>query len=139
MSTATVPVTATTSSALRVGASVAVISAIANVAIWSAATLGGVPFDVTPAGASTQHVNVATVVLMTLGPLVLGAFALAVTRRSAKAWRFLAWVGLAIGVLTVVMPFSTTATDGTHYALAAMHLVVGATWFALVSRALREG
>jgi len=137
MSTATVPVTTTTSSALRVGASVAVISAVVNVAIWSAASLGGVAFDVTP-GETTQHVGSPMVLVMTVLPLVLGTAALAVTRRSAKAWRVLAWVGLALGVLTVGMPFSATASDGTHFALAAMHLVVGATWFAVVSRALRE-
>jgi hypothetical protein len=124
-----------TNTALRVGAGVALVAAVANSIVWAVARLAGADFEVT-ANDSTQDIGLPTVLATTLAPLVLATFALWVTRRKPSAWRVLAWVGLAIGVLSIVAPIAAEATAGTTTALVTMHLITGMAWFAGVFRAL---
>jgi hypothetical protein len=126
---------AATNTALRVGAGVALVAAVANSVVWAVARLAGAELEVT-ANDSTQDIGLPTVLATTLAPLALATVALWVTRRKPSAWRVLAWVGLAIGVLSIVTPIAAEATAGTTTALVAMHLITGTAWFALVLRAL---
>ncbi|HET7277166.1 MAG TPA: DUF6069 family protein [Dermatophilaceae bacterium] len=50
---------------------------------------------------------------------------------------FVAWAGLVIAVVSIVMPLTVTASTATHLTLAPMHLVVGAVWFASLRRGVR--
>ena len=130
------PTTSTaTNTALRVGAGVALVATVANSAVWAVARLAGAELEVTANG-STQDIGLPTVLATTLAPLALATVGLWVTRRKPSAWRVLAWVGLAIGVLTTVMPIAAEATAGTTTALVTMHLITGTAWFAGVFRAL---
>ena len=126
-----------TNTALRVGAGVALIAAVANSVVWAVARLAGAELEVTANG-STQDIGLLTVLATTLAPLALATVALWVTRRRPSAWRVLAWVGLAIGVLSIVTPIAAEATAGTTTALVTMHLITGTAWFAGVFRALRR-
>ena len=46
-------------------------------------------------------------------------------------------VGLALGLITIVMPVSANATVATTMTLATMHLITGLVWFIVVWRAAR--
>ena len=62
-------------------------------------------------------------------PLLIGtALLIVVRRRGARAWLLLAAVGLALGLITIVMPVSATATVATTMTLATMHLITGLVW-----------
>lgn len=143
MSSSTVPPTLTSSrpgipQALLAGLKAAVLSLVVNLATLALGRVAGADLLVTPPGAGTSEVGPATVALMTLGPLLLGTLALVVADRwAARGWRFLAWAGLVIAVVSVVMPLTVTASTATHLTLAPMHLVVGAAWFASVRRGIR--
>lgn len=86
--------------------------------------------------ATAAEVTVVMVAVMTVVPVLVATALLLVARRwGARAWRALAAVGLALGLLTVPMPFTVEATTGTQVGLALMHVVVGVVWFVLVRRA----
>ncbi|WP_258725810.1 DUF6069 family protein [Cellulomonas sp. NS3] len=86
--------------------------------------------------AAASEVTFVMVVVMTVVPLLVAtALLLPLRRWGARAWRTLAAVGLALGLLTVPMPFAVDATTGTQVGLALMHVVVGVVWFVLVRRA----
>jgi Family of unknown function (DUF6069) len=123
---------------LRVGAGIALVAIVANSVVWAVARLAGAELEVTANG-STQDIGLPTVVATTLVPLALATAALWVIRRKPSAWRVLAWVGLAIGVLTIATPIAAEATAGTTTALVSMHLITGTAWFAGVFRALGRG
>jgi hypothetical protein len=117
------------------GLRTAVLSLVANLVILAVGRLAGADLLVTPPGADTNEVGPATVTFMTLTPLLVGTLTLVVADRwGARGWRLLAWLGLVIGVVSAVMPFTVTATPATHLTLAPMHLVAGAAWFASVRR-----
>lgn len=123
--------------ALRIGGLVAATALVGNLAILLVGWLAGADREVTQAG-DTQVVGVATVVVASLVPVLLGTLALAVTARwGRRAWAVLAWVGLVLAVLTIVNPFLVEATLATRVTLAAMHVVSGATWFVAIRRAVQ--
>jgi uncharacterized membrane protein YhaH (DUF805 family) len=70
-------------------------------------------------------VVVATVVAMSLG---WGVTAL-LSRRWSDARRVLAWVGLALAVVSAPAPLFAADDAPTRWALAAMHVVSGIVWF----------
>lgn len=121
----------------RTGLTVAGIALVANLLVLVAARALGADFLVqqTPDAAATE-VSFVMVAVMTVVPVLVATALLLVLRRwGARAWRTLAAVGLALGLLTVVMPFTVDATTGTQVGLALMHVVVGVVWFVLVRRA----
>lgn len=126
--------TRSTTNAWRVGALVAAVALPANLVVWLVADAAGVPFEVTQGG-DTQSVGPLMVIVMTLAPLLLGTLLLWATRsRAPRSWTVLAWVGLAVGLLSAALPLSVDASDGTSLSLAAMHVVVGLAWFGAVRR-----
>lgn len=143
MSTATVessPPTASPAAGLaaRTGGVAVVASIVGNLVVLLGGRLADADMSVVRTG-TTEAVDVGAsmVLLMTVIPLILGTAALAVaTRWGSRGWTALAWVGLAIGVLTVAMPLSVEGSTSTRTTLALMHLVTGAVWFLAVRWAL---
>lgn len=87
------------------------------------------------AGSPATQVGLGEVLAMSLAPTALGGLALwLATRRGLGAWRGVGWSGLALGLLTVPMPYSVTATAGTAATLAGMHVAAGLVWFTVVRR-----
>ncbi|MGW6132443.1 DUF6069 family protein [Cellulomonas sp. NPDC055163] len=144
MSTVT-PVPARTSAPLRVtaattwrtGLTVAGVAVVVNLLVLVVSRAVGADFLVqqTPDAPATE-VTFVMVGVMTVVPVLLATALLLLLRRwGARAWRALAAVGLALGLLTVVMPFTVDAATGTQVGLALMHVVAGVVWFVLVRRA----
>jgi hypothetical protein len=132
-----VPLRVSAATTWRTGLTVACLALVANLLVLVASRALGADFVVqqTPDAAAAE-VTFVMVAVMTVAPVLLGTVLLLVLRRwGARAWRALAAVGLALGLLTVVMPFTVEATTGTQVGLALMHVVVGVVWFVLVRRA----
>ena len=82
------------------------------------------------------QVGIASVVLMSVVPALLGGVVLWLARRSGvRAWHGLGWLGVAVGVVTVAMPLSVVATAATTATLVSMHVVAGLIWLTVVRRA----
>lgn len=121
---------------LRIGATVALASTILNLLILTVARAADTELLVRqPGAAEAMQISAGAVVTMTLAAVILGTLALLVARRwGARGWRVLARAGLAIGLITVVMPLSVDADSATRLTLASMHIVVGVVWFLIVRR-----
>lgn len=131
------PLAAGAATTWRTGLVAAGIAGLANVVVLVSAGALGADLLVrqTPDAAATE-VSIGMVAVMSVAPVVLATVVLLVLRRwGARAWRVLAAVGLALGLLTVPMPFTADATTGTQVALALMHVITGVVWFVLVRRA----
>jgi len=114
-----------------------VVALVVNLALFGVGHLLDLDFAVEPPGGEQVTITAVPIVMMTAVPLVLAGLLLAlVGPGSAKAWTVLAWVGLAVGVLTVVGPLDAAVETSTGVLLALMHLVVGTTWFLAVRRAV---
>lgn len=113
----------------------AVVAVVVNVLVHTLARVAGVETVLTPPGAAPVTVAPFAVVTMTLVPIVVGGAALVLfSRVSPASARALPWVGLLIGVGTVVMPLSMGGALGGRLVLAAMHVVTGIAWFVSVRR-----
>lgn len=113
----------------------AVVAVVVNVLVHILARVAGVETVLTPPGAAPVTVAPFAVVTMTLVPIVVGGVALVLfSRVSPASARALPWVGLLIGVGTVVMPLSMGGALGGRLVLAAMHVVTGIAWFVSVRR-----
>lgn len=122
-------------SVARVGAASASGALAANLATLGIAKLAGADMLVRQdADQPAMQVGIILVVLTTLLPLLPATLLLIPARRwGARGWRALAAAGLAIGVLSVVMPLAMQAGPGTQLALASMHVITGVAWFVVVS------
>lgn len=119
----------------------AAVIAVGNVVVLGIGHLLGADMLVArSAGTAVTEVGVGPVLLMSVLPTVLGGLALwFVRRRGIRAWRAVGWLGLALGLVTVPMPFVVEASTGTSATLGAMHLVAGLAWFAAVHRTAGRG
>jgi Family of unknown function (DUF6069) len=126
--------------AWRTGAWSAGIAIVINLIVLGLGRLAGADMSVQPPGSpAPMTIGVAQVVATVLVPLLVATgLLIAVRRRGARAWRLLAAVGLAVGLITVAMPVLATATAATTTVLATMHVVTGLVWFILVWRAARR-
>ena len=125
--------------AWRTGAWTAGIAIGINLIVLGVGRVAGADMSVQPPGsAAPMIIGVVPVVATVLVPLLIAtALLIVVRRRGARAWRLLAAVGLAIGLITIVMPVLATATVATTVTLATMHVITGLVWFILVWRAAR--
>lgn len=122
-------------SAATTAGTAAALGVVANLVVYGIARAAGTDFAVVRPDGVGFTVGPASVLLMSVVPLLLGGVALAVVARwGQRGWHWLAWIGLAIGLLTVVMPISTEASSGTTLALALMHVLTGVAWFVIVRR-----
>lgn len=127
---------------IRVGARASAVlvpvacgAAVVNQLIFAAGRAAGVDFVVrTPFADRPELVGWASVLAMSSVPVLAASLLLWATRRSARAWVVLAWLGLLVGVVS--MPVFSTATVGTKVALSFMHLVPATAWWAAVRREL---
>jgi len=124
----------------RTGLTSTGVALAANLAVLAVARLFGADMAVQqPASQTAITVGVGLVALMTLAPLLIATLLLLpLRRRGARAWRALALTGLVIGVITVPGPFTVLADNDTRAALASMHVLTGAIWFAVVRRAAHD-
>lgn len=113
-------------------------AALLNLLIWAAARLAGVELEVGRSGAELMSVGPVMVVLTTAVAVLVGGLALYVSAlRWSRPHAVLGWVGLAIGVLTVVLPLTAVASAGTRGALAVMHIATGVVWWLGLQRSGR--
>lgn len=121
----------------RTGGLAVAASLAGNVIVWAVTSVAGADMMVRPTGAAEpMKVNVGWVVASTALPLLVATVLMVLLRhRGAATWRMLAWVGLCIGVLTIVMPLTATTTVDTRVALTSMHLITGLVWFTSVRHA----
>lgn len=139
MSSTTAPATTGFGQGLRAAAKTAGTTAglvvVANLVVYAIGRALGADFAVVPSEGRGLTIGAGLVFVTSVVPLLLGGVGLTIASRWGTAgWRVLAWVGLAIGVLSVVMPLTTEATAGTKAALAVMHVLTGVTWFVVVRR-----
>jgi hypothetical protein len=128
-----------TALAWRTSAWTAGIAIVLNLIVLSVGRVAGADMNVQPPGsAAPMIIGVVPVVATVLVPLLIGtALLIGVRRRGTRAWLLLAAVGLAFGLITIVMPVLATATVATTMTLATMHVITGLVWFILVWRAAR--
>jgi hypothetical protein len=128
--TVTVPRVAIADTVAQVAVAAAVALATNVVVLWFATALG-VSFQViTP-----QPVSALAVALMTVLPLALGGTAVVLAaRRRPALHRVAPWAGLGLALLSTAGATLAAADAPTATALAVMHFVVGAAWFAGVRR-----
>ncbi len=122
--------------AVRPGLVALVTATVVNIVITLIGRGTGADLEVTQAGA-TQEIGIPIVMAMTVGPLVVATAGLALAGRwGPRGWNALAWAGLAIGVVSTVLPLTAQASTTTRLTLAVMHVAVGLAWFLAVRRAL---
>lgn len=128
--------TPTVKGALNIGLTAAIGAVAGNLLVLLGGRLAGADMSVLQPGASEPlELGVAVVALMTALPLTLGTAALALaTRWGRRGWTILGWLGLAVGLLTTVSPFTVEASTATAVTLAFMHVMPGVVWFLLVRR-----
>ncbi|PVG80685.1 hypothetical protein DDE18_22050 [Nocardioides gansuensis] len=135
MSITTLAPARTRSAAARATGVALAAAVLGNLVVWGAARLLGADFHVVRPDGAAFTVGAGPVVVFTVGSIVVGGLALVVASRlSTRAWSALAWLGLAIGILTVPMPFTVTADLDTQLALVVMHLLTGLAWFVALRR-----
>lgn len=122
-----------------VGLTSIAVTLTANLGVLGVAQLAGADMAVQRSQTEQFTVGPGSVAMMTVAPLLIATILLLPLHRwGPKAWHGLAWTGLLIGVVTVVMPLTSTAAVGSAAALALMHLVVGVVWFITVRHAARH-
>lgn len=121
----------------RTALAAAAVIAAANLVVLGIGHLSGADMQVAQtAAAAPNQVGLGSVLLMSVAPAILGGLALQLAaRRGVRAWRTVGWLGLALGLLTIPMPFTVQASAGTSVTLAGMHLVAGLVWLIAVRRA----
>ncbi|WP_022892802.1 DUF6069 family protein [Agromyces subbeticus] len=124
---------------VRVLAALVASIAIALVALGIASATGATMLVTTPGSPEPLQINAGQVVVSLAMPmLIVGALLWWLGRSRPALVRWIAWIGLAFGVLSAPMPFSATSDLPTALALAAMHAVAGIAWFvALTARSRR--
>jgi len=121
--------------AARAAGLAAIVAVVVNLVIFGIGKALDVDFVAVPTGDGGDHGRPAAVALLTVVPLIVGGLLLAALgRRGAGAWNVLAWVGLALGVVSVVAPLDAAVETSTGVALALMHVATGVTWFLVVRR-----
>ena len=119
------PVVAAPINTGRVAVVTAAALALNLIALW----IGGA------SGASLETnapepINALTVTITTLVVLIGGSTALGpISRRWSNVRNWAPTAGLAVGAVTMVMPFFAADDAKTGATLAAMHLITGLAWF----------
>lgn len=133
----TPPVSATTGRTLRTGMTSLAVALAANLVILAVARLLGADMTVhRPGAGSPMTIGIGPVTVATVLPVLIATLLLLpLRRRVARAWRPMAYAGLVVGLLSVVLPFTVVAEGDTRTSLAAMHVVTGLVWFVVVGRA----
>lgn len=129
-STSAMATAARDQAAWRASGLAALIAATASLVLYVAARFAGTDFHVTPAGAARGMDVSAVFVLITIAvPILLGTLVLRTLAGRARAWSVLAWTGLALGLVTTVIPLTASADTSARLTLAAMHVLTGAAWW----------
>ncbi|SDI09105.1 hypothetical protein SAMN05192558_101670 [Actinokineospora alba] len=130
------PRSQTVRGALNIGGLATIAAGLGNLLALVIGRLAGADMSVLQPGATEAiEIGVVIVALGTVVPFALGTATLALTTRwGRRGWTAVAWLGLAVGLLTTVSPFTVEASTSTSATLAAMHVVSGVVWFVLVRR-----
>lgn len=133
--TSTSAATHSTAALLRPLTTIGLGALILNLIPWGMGRIVGVDFVVAPPGDGTMVVGPISIGVMTLLPVAVGGVLTALAaRRRPRVVSALAWIGLAIGIITLPMPYAVQASSGTHLVLASMHLITGLVWWATLRR-----
>lgn len=117
-------------SAVRAGAASAAVAVVVNAALFLGGLAAGATYVLRPTtDAAEIPVVLPIAVAMTVLPLVLASVAFALVRGRRQAIAALAWAGLAVGVVTAVLPLSMQGGLLDRSILAALHVVTGLAWF----------
>jgi len=131
MTTTQLPPTTLTATAgispRRIGLA-ALAALAANLAVYAVASAADATWLADGLTVGWYLVAFATAVSMLLGAVVTGLLA----RRWAAAPRWIAWIGLVVGLVTVPSPLLASTNTPTGLALAAMHAITGIAWFVAV-------
>lgn len=134
----------TTTNTTRTGATArsvglaAGIALVGNLLLLGIAAIADVDLTVR-SGGTVMEIGVLAVAASTLLALVIGGLVTVLAaRRSPRAPGLLAWVGLAVAVVSLAAPLNADATVGTRVALSAMHLLAGFAWWASLRRGDRR-
>lgn len=112
------------------GIAAAGVAALVNLGILGAATAARASMIVAQGG-SEIVVGLVPVLVATFAPLTLATLvAWLLAKRWPRTTRILAWVGLAAAAASTIVPLTGSLDAATGIALALMHLVAGASWFA---------
>lgn len=121
--------------ALRPALTVAALALPVNLVVWLGGWAANVDFRLTM-NSYTVTITPIHVLLTTLIGLALGAAAASLVRRwGPVAWRTLAIVGAAVGVLSASTPIQADSDPTTAAALATMHVLTGLIWLVALWRA----
>ncbi|MBM0257879.1 DUF6069 family protein [Micromonospora sp. 4G55] len=133
--TATAHPTATTPSLRRRALGVAV-TVLTCVVLWTVGALAGVDYTVENPGQPAFVVNLAPVILFSLGSALVGWAGLVLLERFAGRRATVVWIALAvlIALLSLVPVVATEATTGAKVMLGTMHLAVAAVLIAFLPR-----
>jgi hypothetical protein len=123
--------------AARAGATSAGVAIAANLAVFGVATLAGADMVVRQSASQpAMHISSLLVTVTVLVPVLAGTLLLLPARRwGTRGWLALAAAGMALGVLSVVIPLAMEVEPGTRLTLASMHVITGVSWFLVVRRA----
>ena len=131
MTTTQLPPTTLTATAgispRRIGLA-ALAALAANLAVYAVASAADATWLADGLTVGWYLVAFATAVSMLLGAVVTGLLA----RKWAAAPRWIAWIGLVVGLVTVPSPLLASTNTPTGLALAAMHAITGIAWFVAV-------
>lgn len=131
--------TTTRPSAWRAGLVTVALAAAVNLLLYLLARLIGTDFTVATGGREPMEVGPLLVVVNVVGAALVGTLLLAAAaRRGVRAWWVLAWIGLVVGVLSMVAPLTASGSAGAKLVLAGMHLVTGIVWYSVVTRSARN-
>ncbi|MBQ0893323.1 hypothetical protein KBX37_09470 [Micromonospora sp. U56] len=136
--TATAHPTVTTPSLRRRALGVAV-TVLTCVVLWIVGAVAGVDYTVENPGQPAFVVNLAPVILFSLGSALVGWAGLALLERFAGRRATAIWITVAvlIALLSLVPVVATEATTGAKVMLGLMHLAVAAVLIASLPRRAR--
>lgn len=99
------------------------LAVLANASLYGLARALGVPFRVVPPGQAPQEVNLASVVLFTAVPMLLGfALYLPVRRRNPRAFSLFVALALLAFLLLLPPPLVAAPRPDTRAALLLLHV-----------------
>lgn len=114
----------------------ALAAAAANALVFLIGSAAGASMRINSAGYS--QITLLLSVLATLAPLLIaGIITKLIARKRPGFGRVAQWLGLGVALLSMVSPFIVAEDAATAFALAAMHVVVGAAWFFAGARSTR--
>ncbi len=101
---------------------------VVNLIVYAVGSAAGATWIANGQPVGWYLVVIATALSMAVG----GAITFLLARRWSRATMVMAWVGLAIAIVSVPSPVMASDNAPTGWSLAAMHVITGVAWFVAV-------